>query len=66
MQDKCAQALLCLYKKARQVQPRHDIAGNKRVVSINLTTRKQQKLLQTEQSRSTFYVIFMFAQRGLF
>ena len=53
MQDKCAQAaeLLGLHKKARQVQPRGYIAGNKRAMSIDLTARKQQKLLQTEQPR---------------
>ena len=51
MQDKCVQAaeLLGLHKKARQVQPRDYIAGNKRVMSIDLTARKHQKLLQTEQ-----------------
>lgn len=54
MQDKCAQAaeLLGLHKKARQVQPRGDIAGNKRVMSLDLTARKQQKLLQVEQPKA--------------
>lgn len=54
MQDKCAQAaeLLGLHKKAKQVQPRHYIAGNKRVMCIDLAAKKQQKLLQTEQSKA--------------
>ncbi|DBA83859.1 TPA: hypothetical protein ACH3X1_006371 [Trebouxia sp. C0004] len=54
MQDKCAQAaeLLGLHKKARQVHPREYIAGNKRVMSVALTTQKQQWLLQTEQPRA--------------
>ena len=54
MQDKCAQAaeLLGLHKKARQVQPRDYIAGNKRVMSIDLTASKQQKLLQTRAPRA--------------
>lgn len=48
MQDKCAQAaeLLGLHKKARQVQPREYIAGNKRVMAVDLTARKQQRLSQ--------------------
>ena len=41
-----------LDKKARQVQPRDYIAGNKRVMSIDLTARKQQRLLQPEQPRA--------------
>ncbi len=51
MQDRCAQAaeLLGLHKKARQVQSREYIAGNKRVMSVDLTARKQQRLLQSEQ-----------------
>jgi len=54
MQDKCAQAaeLLGLHKKARQVQPREYIAGNKRVMCADLAARKQQKLLQAEQPRA--------------
>ena len=52
MQDKCAQAAeLLLHKKARQVQPRHYIAGNKRVMCTDLAAKKQQKLLQTQQPR---------------
>ena len=55
MQDNCARAaeLLGLHKKAKQVQPRHYIAGNKRVMSVDLTARKWQKLLelQAEQPR---------------
>ena len=38
--------------KARQVQPRDYIAGNKRVMAQDLTARKQQKLLQTEQPKA--------------
>ena len=51
MQDKCAQAaeLLGLHEKARQVQPREYIVGNKRLMSVGLTARKQQRLLQIEQ-----------------
>ena len=51
VQDKCAQAaeLLGLHKKARQVQPREYTVGNKRRMSVGLTARKQQRLLQTEQ-----------------
>lgn len=54
MQDKCAQAaeLLGLHKKARQVQPRGYIAGNKRVMSLDLTARKQQRLSRTEQPQA--------------
>ncbi len=51
MQDKCAQAaeLLGLHKKARQVQPREYIDGNKRVMAVALTARKQQRLSQAAQ-----------------
>ena len=51
VQDKCAQAaeLLGLHKKAKQVQPRHHIAGNKRVICIDLAAKTQQRLLQTQQ-----------------
>ncbi|KAL0036008.1 hypothetical protein WJX77_011177 [Trebouxia sp. C0004] len=44
MQDKCAQAaeLLGLHKKARQVQPREYIAGNKRLMSVDLTSRSSR------------------------
>ncbi len=54
MQDKCSQAaeLLGLHKKARQVQPREYIAGNKRVMSVDLVARKRQRLLQAEQPRT--------------
>ena len=50
MQDKCAQAaeLLGLHKKARQVQPRVYIAGNKRVMAQDLTA---QKLLQNRAAQ---------------
>lgn len=44
--------LLGLHQKAKQVQPRGYIAGNKRVMSIDLTARKQQKMLQTQQPRA--------------
>ena len=57
MQDKCAQAaeLLGLHKKARQVQPREYIAGNKRVMSVDLAARKRLALgqQQAEQPRLT-------------
>lgn len=55
MQDKCAQAaeLLGLHKRVRQVQLREYIAGNKRVMASDLTVRKQQRLLQTEQPKAT-------------
>jgi len=50
MQDKCSQAarLLGLHKKARQVQPREYIAGNKRVMSVDLMARKRQALEQQQ------------------
>ena len=50
MQDKCAQAaeLLGLHTKAKQVQPREYIAGNKRSMSADLTARKR---LVTEQQQ---------------
>ena len=53
MQGKCAQAaeLLGLHAKARQVQPRDYIAGNKRVMTLDLTARKQQRL-GAEQPRA--------------
>lgn len=43
MQDKYAQAakLLDSHKKAKQVQPGDYIAGNKRVMAADLTSRKQ-------------------------
>lgn len=46
MQDKCAQAaqLLGLHTKARQVQPREYIAGNKRVMSVDLVAQKRARL----------------------
>ena len=58
MQDKCAQAaeLLGLHKKARQVQPREYIAGNKRVMCIDLAAKKQKKLLQTERPKAIQWV----------
>ena len=46
MQDKCAQAAELLGKKARPVQPREYIAGNKRVMAVDLIARKQQRLSQ--------------------
>ena len=51
MQDKCAQAaeLLGLHKKAKQVQPRGYIAGNKRVMSIDLAARKRLALGQQQR-----------------
>ena len=54
MQDKCAQAaeLLGLHKKARQVQPRDYIAGNKRVMAQDLTAKKQQKLLEISHPKA--------------
>ena len=55
-QDKCAQAagLLGLHKRARQVQPREYIAGNKRVMAVDLTVRKRLMLVQqAEQSKLT-------------
>ena len=57
MQDKCAQAaeLLGLHKRARQVQPRECIAGNKRVLAVDLAAQKQQRLLQTEQPLAIQY-----------
>ena len=50
MQDKCAQAaeLLGLHKKATQVQPRWYIAGNKRVMSVDLAARKLLALGQQQ------------------
>ena len=53
MQGKCAQAaeLLGLHAKAKQVQSRDYIAGNKRVMMLDLTARKQQRL-QAEQPRA--------------
>ena len=50
MQDKCAQAaeLLGLHKKAKQVQPRGYIAGNKRVMSLDLAARKRLALGQQQ------------------
>jgi len=50
MQDKCSQAaeLLGLHKKARQVQPREYIAGNKRVMSVDLTARKRLAMEQQQ------------------
>ena len=50
MQDKCAQAaeLLGLHKKAKQVQPRGYIAGNKRVMSVDLAARKRLALGQQQ------------------
>ncbi|KAL3158965.1 hypothetical protein ABBQ32_011363 [Trebouxia sp. C0010 RCD-2024] len=51
MQDKCAQAaaLLGLHTKAKQVQPRGYIAGNKRVMSADLAARKRLVLGQQGQ-----------------
>lgn len=48
MQDKCAQAaeLLGLHKKSKQVQPREYIAGNKRVMAVDLAARKRLALGQ--------------------
>jgi hypothetical protein len=53
MQGKCSQAteLLGLHRKAREVHPR-EYVGNKRVMSMDLTARKHQKLLQAEQPRA--------------
>ena len=50
MQDKCAKAaeLLGLHKKAKQVQPRGYIAGNKRVMSVDLAARKRLALGQQQ------------------
>ena len=50
MRDECTRAavLLGLHNKAIQVQPRIHIAGNKRVTSVHLTARKEQKLLHTD------------------
>lgn len=53
MGDECTWAvLLGLHNKARPVQPRIHIAGNKRVTSVHLTARKEQRLLYTEQPLS--------------
>ena len=50
MQDKCSQAaeLLGQHKKARQAQPREYIAGNKRVMSVELIARKRLALEQQQ------------------
>ena len=50
MQDKCAKAaeLLGLHKKAKQVQPRGYIAGNKRVMSLDSAARKRLALGQQQ------------------
>ena len=50
MQDKCVQAaeLMGLHKKAKQVQPRGYIAGNKRVMSVDLAARKRLALGQQQ------------------
>lgn len=37
------------------MQPRDYIAGNKRVVSVDLTARKRLKLLQTEQAMAVVH-----------
>ncbi|DBA95083.1 TPA: hypothetical protein ACH3X1_002596 [Trebouxia sp. C0004] len=49
LKDKCAQAaeLLGLHKKARQVQPKEYIAGNKKFTSLDLVARKQQRQVAT-------------------
>ena len=46
-QQKCG-----LHKQARQVQPREYIAGKKRLMSVDFTARKQQRLSQTEQPKA--------------
>ncbi len=46
-----AAELIGLHTKAKQVQPRDYIAGNKRVMTLDLTARKQQRL-QAEQPRA--------------
>ena len=53
MEDKCTQAaeLLGLHKKARQTRQREYITGNNRLVSLNLTVKQKQKLMQAEQPR---------------
>lgn len=53
MQDKCAQAAELLgLQVARQVEPREYTAGSKQLMSIDLTARKQQRLLQTGQPKA--------------
>ena len=49
MQDKCAQAaeLLGFHKKARQVQPREYIAGNKRLMSAGLAAQMHASIAPT-------------------
>ena len=51
--DKCTQAaeLLGLHKKARQVQPREHIAGNKRLMSLDLGANRRLALGQQQVSR---------------
>ena len=50
MQDKCVRAaeLLGLHKKTLQVQPREYIAGNKRLMSVELIPRKRLMLMHFE------------------
>lgn len=72
MQDKCSQAakLLGLHKKARQVQPREYIAGNKRLMSGSTEACKNSSCTSGSLQHKAFqiikdllFVLHLFCQR---